>query len=938
MVDLRIRRLVCLTAAVLASCVWAPSLALLTAAPARAANTAGELLVDPADRSTPLAEGGVRPFGGSDRYETAVRVAERYAHERGGLDSVSTVILVSGETPIDGATVAGLAAREGAPVLLTRPTDLPGHVADFIEDHGVTNVIVIGGTDSVSTSVLDDLAALDTDTKIRRITGDDRYATAAAVASELDGLTNWCGTNDTVALLANGDTDHLGYAVATGPLAYALEIPVLLTRRDTLPRSTAEALEGMRIDRVVMVGSTSVVSNNLISQLLAAGVDRTERIVASTPEAAAAAVARLMIGKCDFELTTARYLVGLVGRDSAVDAVAAGPLLGQGLDGAGPVPMLFVRSPLASTASSFLRTTRTTVDGRKTHAQFVAFGGTSAISDALMSLTVRTATTSRTLTARISATDGANMFTVTFSEGLDADVAKLPPRLRDLLYVNDTPAWIVKQDLVGPTPTDACGTLSSLTVTLQNPVEAGDIIEMRSTDEWFAINGDQRPLQGATYRVPTPKTPTPRLNMDILAIAGHDKLVFAIKYDPEEHPGSSEPEGILVNSGRVRILTDRDIEVAVGVAEFVRAERFFGLAFYRMPLTVVGGGDYLLENDDLVDLRGGAVGGPDGLRSGRQRARVSMSAAAFGVSTVRIGPDNPGVDDSARTTTPDEIESVSERADVTLGEAVHIVGKWSGSADGARGNGWEIDSARASARLSETASAISRTNHPAVRVWVDTRNRVVLLRFIDSEDGEPPELTHGELVGALLGNSAFSRHFLVELVVGCGGEDVPLSLADGSPFLGMPTLSEGLSSVSFLIGFTDYVSEFVADGAPNVASVGNADPVVELIDDILGALIPDYAEDPPTSPDRVETTTVLPYDKVLFRFTTADPDHTIGQVINFRRSRIEIAAGIVRGHVPDDLDTDDVNENVNPAKTLIGVSSRDQLLRKGHPAAVPGNS
>ena len=349
----------------------------------------------------------MRPFVGSDRYETAVRVAERYAHERGGLDSVSTVILVSGETPVDGAAVAGLAAREGAPVLLTRPTDLPGHVADFIEDHGVENVIVIGGTDSVSTSVLDDLAALDTDTKIRRITGDDRYATAAAVASELDGLTNWCGTNDTVALLANGDTDHLGYAVATGPLAYALEIPVLLTRRDTLPRSTAEALEGMRIDRVVMVGSTSVVSDNLISQLLAAGVDRTERIVASTPEAAAAAVARLMIGKCDFELKTDRYVVGLVGRDSAVDAVAAGPLLGQGLDGAGPVPMLFVRSPLASTASSFLRTTPTTVDGRKTHAQLVAFGGTSAISDALMSLTVRTATTSRTLTARISATDEA---------------------------------------------------------------------------------------------------------------------------------------------------------------------------------------------------------------------------------------------------------------------------------------------------------------------------------------------------------------------------------------------------------------------------------------------------------------------------------------------------------------------------------------------------
>lgn len=945
-VDIRTRRPVCLAAAALAFCVLAPSLALMTAAPARAANSAGELLVDPSDRSTPLTDGGVRPFGGSDRYETAVRLAERYAHELGGLDSVSTVILVSGETPISGATVAGLSALEHAPVLLTRPTDLPGHVVDFIEDHRVTNVIVVGGTDSVSPSVLDELSELDSNLKTRRITGDDRYATAAAVASELDGLTNWCGTNDTVALLASGDTDHLGYVAATGPLAYSLEIPVLLTRRDTLPRSTAEALEHLRIDRVVMVGSTSVVSDDLISQLLAAGVDKTERIVASTPETAAAAVARLMIGKCDFELNTARYIVGLVGRDSAVDAVAAGPLLGAGLDGSGPVPLLFVRSPLASTASSFLRTTRTTVDGRKTHTELVAIGGPAAISDAVMNLAVRTATTSRTLTARISATDGENQFRIRFSEGLVAEVAKLQARMRDLLYVNDSPAWIISQELTGPVAAGVCETLSNLTVTLRDPLHAGDTIEMRTTDGWFATNGDQRPLQRATYTVPTPRAPAPTVSMDIIAIAGHSDLMFAIEYDPQEHLGSGEPGGISVNPSRVRILTDRDVEVAVGEPVFHRAERFLGLAFYRMPLTAPEGypGDsgsepiplgaaYELANNDLVDLRGGAVGGPDGLRSGRQRARVSTSGAAFGVSTVRIGPDNPGVDDSATTTTPDKIEDVSVRAMVTLGEAIRIVGKWSGSADGAAGNGWEIDSARASASLAGTASAISRTNHPAVRVWVNIRDRVVLLRFINSEDGEAPKLTHGELVGALSGNSAFSRQFLAELLDGCGGEDEPLSLDENSPFLGMSELDGGLSSVSFLVSFTDYVREFASDTgfAPVVSQNGVA--VVGLIDDILGALIPDYAEDPPATPDRVETTSVLPYDKVLFRFTTADSGHTIGQAINFRRIRIEIAAGIARGYGPDDPVTVDVDENENPAKTLRGVSSRDALLRVGHPAA-----
>ena len=935
----------CVAAAVLAWCLWLLMLGFIGAAPAQAANTAGELLVDPANRSEPLEVGGVRPFGGTDRYQTAVLVAERYAQERGGFGAVETIILVSGETPINGAAVAGLAAQQAAPILLTRAGDLPSRVAEFIDDHAVSKVIVIGGADSVSGAVLDELIGLNADMSIRRIAGDDRYGTAAAIAAELDGLTNWCDTNDSVALLANGDAEHLGFAAAAGPLAYAMKLPILLSEHDWLPLSAAEALADLRIDRVVMVGDTSVLSDSLIGQLLAAGVDRTERIAASTPEAAAAAVAELLTGECDFELRAARYLVGLVGRDAPIDAVVAGPLLGLGINGSGPIPLVYVHNPLASATSSFLRTTRTTVDGRKTHTDLAAIGGTAAVSDEVMNLAIRAATTSRTLTARISATDGASEFRVTFSEGLIADVGRLEAKLRDLLFVNDVPAWIVEQDLESPVRNGGCEALARLTVTLRNPLEAGDIVEMRGTDEWFATNGDRRPLSGTSYAVPAPQTVTPKVSMEIVAIEGHTDLVFAVAYDTDEHAGSGEPEGLTVDANRVRILTADDTEIDVGAAAFVKAERFFGRAFYRLPLTS-GGSDYSLRAGDLVDLRGGAIGVPQGVRSGRLRARVSTPTAPFGVSTVRIGPANPGVDDGVRTTMPNEIEGVSRRAQFTFGEDpnddnvpgfVRIVGKWSGDADGARGNGWEIDSAQAAARVAETASAVSRTNHPAVRVWVDSANRVVLLRFIETEDGEPPELTHGEFVGALSGNSAFSRHFEAELVDGCGGEDVPLSLADGSPFLGKTTLNGGLSSTSFLVGFTDYVSGFEgADTTVDNVHPTDAGNVTGVIGDILDALIPDFGQPavPPVTPaDRVETTTVLPYDRVLFRFTTADPSHTIGQVINFRRSRIQIAQGIAEGFDRDDPDTTDVNENQNPEQTLVPSSSRDSLLRQGHPAA-----
>ncbi|WP_420625137.1 cell wall-binding repeat-containing protein [Candidatus Poriferisodalis sp.] len=944
---IRKRRLASLAAIALAWCLWAPSAALLFAAPAQAANSASELLVDPDDRLAPLAGTGVRPFSGADRYETAVRLAERYAFEHGGLNSVQTVILASGEVPIDGAVAAGLSARHTAPILLTPSRRLYGRVADYLEDHKITSVIVIGGIASVGSAVVDELEALEQDITVRRLSGDDRFATAAAISSELDGLTHWCDTNDTVALLANGSEEHLGYIVPTGPLVYKMELPVLLSERDTLPPATAAALERLRIDRVVLLGSSAALSDGLVAQLVAAGVDHTQRINASSPESFSAAIARLMAGTCEPEIRPAVFTVALVGAGSPADGVAAGPVMGLGLGGSGPVPLLFVGSRLNSSVSSFLRTTKTTVDGRKTNVELVAVGGTAALSDTSMNLALRAATTSRTLSGRISAVADSPTFTIKFTEALRTEHEHFESRMRDLLYVNDAPALIVDQELTSSRPVDACDAVSSLTVTLWRSLKAGDVIEMRSAEEWFALNGDRRPLQGTRYTVPAPSIRTSPVSVEIIAIEGSDAVLFAIEYDPDESDGTDTS----VDGNRVRILTARDIEVAAGESEVIGAERFLGVAYHRVPLTAPDGfpGDgssdpiearapYALAEGDFVDLRGGAIIGPEDQRSGRLRARVSEPRAAFGVSAVRIGPANPGVDDRATTTTPDAIADVSERAEVMLDESVHIVGKWTGSAAGAAGNGWLLDSARASARLGETASAVSRTNHPAIRVWIDTRDRIILLRFIDSEDGEPPELTYGDFVRALSSNSAFTRHFLAELVNGCIDESQPLTLDEDSDFIGMPTLEGGVSSVSFLVEFSHYVTEFIADDETDVTVVTDAGGVVELIDDILGGLIEDYGEasdPPPAVPDSVETTTLLPNDKVLFRFTTADPEHTIGQHLSFRGKRIEIAAGIARGQTPDDPTTDEVDESLNKAKTLLGVTSRITLLRNTLPAATP---
>ena len=924
---MRTRRLMRVARAILVSAVVLPSLALVGGGPVHAANTSSEMLVDPVDRITVAIDGGVRPFAGRDRYETALRLAERYAHERGGLGSISTVILASGETLVDGAVTAGLAGREKAPVLLTPPNGLRGDVAAFLDRHRISTVIVVGGSSSVPRRVLDQIAALDVEPTVRRIAGADRFATAAAVAVEIDSDATWCGTDDTVAVLANGSDERLADVVAIGPLAYARELPVLLTRGSELPDAAASFLRSQRIDRVVIVGGESAVSDAVMSPLLAAGVDEIERVAASRTASVETAMAELMTKDCLHELEPSKNFVALVGRGSVVDAVAAGPTLGAGFDGSGPIPLLLVSKPLPRAVQSFLSRTPSAVDGRKNHVQIVAIGGRGAIDEATMTAAVGAAASARALTARITAAAGANTLRVRFSENLEVDVERFKAKLRDLLYVNEVPAWITSQDLVSSNP---CGRFSSLNVTLRDDLEIDDEIEFQAAEGWHSTNGDRRVIRGVSYTVPEPRLSRRAPSIEVIAIPGQTKVWIAVRTAELRDPASGAADDIVVSSGRIRVITDDGVAVTVGrpVQEGVRP--FLGTALYSFELNASAGGNYPLEAGDLVLVRNGVAVGANDQRSGSSRALVVEVKTRLGVAAVRAGPPNPGVDDSAATTRPDEIANVSRRAQTRLGDALRIVGKWTGSAAGAAGNAWTINSNRADSPVpTPGTTTASDDDRPDTQVWIDASRQLISIRHIEALEGQKREQTYGELVQALNRNRDFAEHFIAELIDPCDGDEVVVDLDEDEGLLGTAELEGGVSSISFLVTYNEYVKGYLGDDQ-TVVSAGGPAHVGELIDDILGALIPDYDETP--TADRVEVSTLLPLKQVFFRFTTADPEHTIGQVAAIRSKRVDIREGTVGGYRIDDPATDDVDESVNAERALFVVSSRDSLLLTDLPA------
>ncbi len=94
-------------------------------------------------------------IAGKDRYETAAKVAEAYSVVFD--KKVSTVVLVDGTKYPDALASGTVATQNNGVVLLTQPNKLNSHTKNYIKTNNIKNVIVVGGKNSVSNKVIDEL-------------------------------------------------------------------------------------------------------------------------------------------------------------------------------------------------------------------------------------------------------------------------------------------------------------------------------------------------------------------------------------------------------------------------------------------------------------------------------------------------------------------------------------------------------------------------------------------------------------------------------------------------------------------------------------------------------------------------------------------------------------------------------------------------------------
>ena len=813
-------------AALLATMLMASVLAVVAGGPAQAANTSGEMLV-PVDSEFYLRvyDDGVlvgreyqpdmtREFAGTHRYNTSVALGERYAAESG---SVSTVIIASGESQVDAVAAAGLAGYLDAPVLLTRGDRLPHNVARFIDRHNVVDVIVVGGTAAISDSVLTTIEGLGSGPDVERVSGANRYETAAAIGDFLGGpAPTWCGSNQSAAILVNGSDAGRADAVAIGPLAYALGLPILLTSADGLHEAASTFLTDNEVERVVVVGGTSSVPDSIIDELIEdVGVVNSRRISGGSAAGTSVAIAQEMLNpnRCGDVLDTDADLVALVNRDATADGITAGPTMGQGL-GNGAVPILLVGDELPAEVMNYLASTAESRGGMKTHLSIVAVGGSAVVSTSVMSAAVAAAKTSPDLTATIAVVDAsAGTFSVTYS-----DDVLLPRDDNDnIVYTGDpsdpTTANIVDDTVLDPTLYRINGRRidgdqatanevdfvvnkveildRTVTVTVSHPLANGDVISVVGGAK-VGANKDLRPLQPASHTVSVAAPARDRAGptVEIIAIAGQAgfDVIVTDASTLLQHPATTSnymhQAGISLNG--VSMTSTDPAATITAVAAQTASGRPDGTNAtnirYRFTTPV-------LSVNDRIEIKANTF--RDKFDQGNRVANHNVKAprADFEITSIAIG----------------DVTQVAAATAVigAAADGIEITGKKDGLAAGALGNEWVIygyrDPDSTGADTTDVTVAVD-TKHSVITYTITTPGPIV---------GQP-NLYH--LASRLVANDDFSANFT--LAYGGTSSTSNKLQTFGDSNVGID-FTNGQSSVVVRANFNDVAEGLGSSGAGN---------------------------------------------------------------------------------------------------------------------------
>jgi putative cell wall-binding protein len=645
-----------LTAGVAAGALAISGLAMvLTASPSGAAVTTAQI-------------------GGIDRYDTA-RLAAQVLFAGGS----STVVLASGENFPDGLASADLAGAIGVPLLLTPAASLAPETVSALATLKAHTIDVVGGSAAVSAAVITQLQGLGYTVTV--ISGADRYATAAAVATAA-ATSAPVGTVSGLktAIVATGA--NFPDALSGGPASYFAHLPVLLTDPNTLSTATSTAITALGIQHVIIMGGTSAVSTAVetaIKALIVGGVAvTTQREAGDTRFQTATDMATFdttptFSGGLAMSLANLTFASGLNFPDALVSAEFKNPII---LDGSG----------LPAETASFLTANAASITGTIT-----AIGGTAVIPAADLAAAANAVSPTATA-ATLSGVAFGVSFTATFAAPVNnVGVANF------LLNNAALPAGsLVTQ--VGPASYRV--NLNALPPAAQpNVLHPGDIISINTANAPTAVsNGAAVPA--SSFTVPANAAPAiGNVNFFVTNAGGVPALSVQFS-KPVQIPAAAAPApaGVVCICGGV----STNLTVA-NAATISQDDTTFTWTAASAGILAIVGTDSLTVNTTVNDLSGPAPAAGLALGARSVYAPV-LNTVAPAISLVVNTPVN-----TAPTSTVEGALDVHAAFGQVAG-AFALTAKVGGAADGALGSAFVIKTAVAAA--GQTAVAVTTASGP----------------------------------------------------------------------------------------------------------------------------------------------------------------------------------------------------------------------------------
>ncbi len=180
----------------------------------------------------------IERLGGSGRYETSVEVAKK-------LENTEEAFIVTGTDFADALTVAPIAAKKGAPIILSPSGNVNNAVKKYLEQ--VSKTYVIGGTKEINEVVYKQLPSPE------RISGANKYERNINVINKfVDNKENVY-----VATGANYPDALAGSALAAKNNSY------ILLAEENINNSTLNFIKENRFNTVTVLGGTGVVSERI---------------------------------------------------------------------------------------------------------------------------------------------------------------------------------------------------------------------------------------------------------------------------------------------------------------------------------------------------------------------------------------------------------------------------------------------------------------------------------------------------------------------------------------------------------------------------------------------------------------------------------------------------------------------------------------------------